>query len=74
MGQTVVVATKQATTDFNMLKLNETAAFIWDAVAAGKDEQTIAQELANKYETTLYQAMDDTLSFINQLKELKIIE
>lgn len=74
MDQTVVVATRQATQDFSMLKLNDTAADIWDGIAAGLAPDALAQQLATKYEIGEDQARADVDDFIAKLEQLNILE
>ena len=46
-----------------LLKLNETSAAIWRAVAAGETQEQIAERLAAEYEVSPEQALADVESF-----------
>lgn len=74
MGQAVVVSTREDATDFNMIKLNETASDIWDGIEAGKTEQVIAEELAAKYEIDLETASKGVTKQVSEMKKIGVVE
>ena len=75
-GQYVVVALGQASKIFNgIIKLNESAKFIWDMLAKGAEKGEIVAALLSEYEgvdATVVEA--DVEKFINELKGANILE
>lgn len=75
-GQYVVVALGQASKIFNgIIKLNESAKFIWDMLVKGAEKGEIVAALLSEYEgvdATVVEA--DVEKFINELKGANILE
>ena len=66
----VVVATGEAGKDFEgLVRLNETASFIWDEVTEGKEIDQITKDMCQRYEVSEDQAKNDALSIISKMKE-----
>ena len=58
-----------------MITLNETAAFLWNCLADGADEDALCQKLLSEYEgVTKEDALADIKEFINVLNEKNILE
>jgi len=76
MDETVAVPTGEAAKSFHgMIKLNDTAAFIWSAIEEGLDEQGIADKLVAEYEgITAEKALADVNATIAKLREAGILE
>ena len=74
-GQYVVVALGQASKIFNgIIKLNESAKFIWDMLVVGAEKQDIVDALLGEYEVDAAIAEADVEKFINELKGANILE
>ena len=75
-GSFVVVPVGQNLVDFSsMITLNETAAFLWNCLADGADEDALCQKLLSEYEgVTKEDALADIKEFINVLNEKNILE
>jgi hypothetical protein len=74
-GQTMVVATGEASKDFHgMIKLNATAKIIWEGVASGLSPEQIAQKLAEEFDVELDVALSDTQEVIAQMSENGFLE
>jgi hypothetical protein len=52
----------------NYYRLNETAQVIWKALAAGKNETQIADELCDQFEVTRDEALRDVADLLTHLK------
>ena len=74
LGQAVVVATKTATDKFNMLKLNDTAADIWDGISDGKNVSDIVETLISSYNISRESATQDVNALVDKLKDLGIVD
>lgn len=76
MGMTVAVPVGERAEQFRgMVKLNDSGALIWDAIARGLTEEEIARELVDTYSQVDYEkALQDTRKVIGQLKEAGIVE
>ena len=75
LDEAIVVASAEASKNFHgMIKLNETAAVIWELIAEGNSEEEIAKKLSEKYEISLEQAAADTKAMIAVMAEKGIIE
>ena len=72
----VVVPVGQNLVDFSsMITLNETAAFLWDCLMNGADENTLCEKLLSEYEgVTKEDALADIKEFIKVLEEKNILE
>ncbi|MBE6798261.1 MAG: PqqD family protein [Ruminococcaceae bacterium] len=74
-GRTVVVSTGELSKEFHgMIELNETAAFIWNGVAEGKQPQFIAEELSSEYGIALEKAQNDVGKMIDQMIAGGVVE
>ena len=75
-GQYVVVALGEASKIFNgIIKLNESAKFIWDMLAEGKEKDDVVEALLNEYDGVDREtAARDFDNFVNTLKGANIIE
>lgn len=75
-GQYVVVALGEASKTFNgIIKLNESAKFIWDMLADGKEKSEVVDALLNEYEGVDKETAEkDFDNFVNTLKGANIIE
>lgn len=57
-----------------VMKLNETSAQIWEGVAAGKNIETIAEELACEFEVKPEKAREDIEKFCSAMIEQGFFE
>ncbi len=57
-----------------MITLNETGAMIWRAIEAGEDAETIAKQIAAKYDIDIEIALNDTNGFIEKMNGAGILE
>ena len=75
-GQYVVVALGSASKIFNgIIKLNESAKFIWDKLSVGAEKNDIVDALLEEYEgVDRATAERDVDTFINELKGANILE
>lgn len=75
-GQYVVVALGQASKVFNgIIKLNESAKFIWDMLVRGAEKEDIVKALLNEYEGVEAAVVEaDVDNFINKLEGANILE
>lgn len=75
-GSFVVVPVGQNLVDFSsMITLNETAAFLWNCLAGGADEDALCEKLLSEYEgVTKEDALADIKEFIKVLEEKNILE
>ena len=75
LDEAIVVASGEASKNFHgMIKLNETAAVIWELIAEGNSEEEIAKKLSEKYEISVEQAAEDIKAMIAVMAEKGIIE
>ncbi len=75
LDEAIVVASGEASKSFHgMIKLNETAAVIWELIAEGNSEEEIAKKLSEKYEISVEQAAEDTKSMIAVMAEKGFFE
>ena len=57
LDEAIVIPSGEASKSFNgMIKLNDTAAAIWEAIEAGKSREEIAKGLSEEYGITLEKA------------------
>lgn len=74
-GQAVAIATGEASKSFHgMVKLNDTAAVIWNGIEKGLDEAEIAEQLAAGYDVEADQALKDVESFIARMRDAGLVE
>ncbi len=74
-GTYYAVPTGQTATQMKcMIKLNETAAFLFEKAQNGADEDALARALTEKFEIDEDTARADVFGFISTLKEANILE
>lgn len=65
-GETLLIPVGVATQDFNgMVLLNETGAFLWEALQEPKTEEALAAALVDAFETDPETALSDIRDFID---------
>ena len=70
LDEAIVVASGEASKTFHgMIKLNDSAADIWQWISEGKEEGEIAKLLSEKYEISLEKAVADTATMIKTMTE-----
>jgi len=75
LDEAIVIASGKASHDFHgMVKLNDSAADIWEWISEGVSESDIAARLAEKYELSEEKAKADTASMISQMTEAGLLE
>ena len=76
MGQTVVVATGEASKKFHgMIKMNKVATEIWKGIEAGLTEDEIAEAFVEKYtDVTKDQALEDIKAIVAKMMNAGIME
>lgn len=75
MGNFVVIATGEASRNFHgMVKLNETAAEIWEYVAEGRDVDAIVAEMLSKYDVNETKLRSDVENTIKSFEKQGFIE
>lgn len=75
LGDAIVVAEGEMSKSFHgMIKLNDTAADIWEWFAAGKSGEETASLLADKYEISVDEAKTDVLAVAEKLIAAGIME
>lgn len=71
----VVAAVGEQSKNFNgIIRLNQSAKFIWDMLEKGCDKTDIVQALLDNYEIDKEKAEQDTQHFIQKLEEAEILE
>ena len=69
-GETLVVATGEASKSFHgMIKLNETAKFIWERLIAGKDEDQILADMTEVYKEDPGVMKTELRSFMEKIEK-----
>jgi hypothetical protein len=56
-----------------LLRLNKTAAYLWENFDGSKTVQELIDELCHRFEVNAEQALNDTINFITQMKNLKLL-
>ncbi len=75
LDEAIVIASGKASHDFHgMVKLNDSAADIWEWISEGLSETEIAARLAEKYELPDEKAKADTAAMISQMTEAGLLE
>ncbi len=75
LDEAIVIASGKASHDFHgMVKLNDSAADIWEWISEGLSEVDIAARLAGKYELSIDKAKADTAAMISQMTETGLLE
>ena len=57
-----------------MITLNETGAFIWKEIEAGKNQEEIAKSICEAYEIDFETALKDVLAFTSKMSQEGIFE
>ena len=69
-GTWVVMPLGDATLDFNgMMTLNDTGAFLWNALEQGNDKNALVDALTAEYAVNAEQAAADVEEFLERLAE-----
>ncbi len=75
LDEAIVIASGEASRNFHgMVKLNDSAADIWEWISEGHSENAIASKLAEKYELSEDKAKADTAAMIAQMTEAGLLE
>ena len=75
LGSPMVVATGDAARNFHgMIKLNETAGFIWRCLQDGLTEPQIAAKLAEVYDVSQERAAADVAALLRQMNDHGFLE
>ncbi|MBQ5777892.1 MAG: PqqD family protein [Oscillospiraceae bacterium] len=75
LGDAIVIAEGEMSKSFHgMIKLNDTAADIWEWFAEGKSEEEAAVLLAEKYEISVDEASGDVRAVAEKLIAAGIME
>ena len=74
-GANLVVAVGERSRDFNrMMKLNDTAAFLWRRLEEGCTEEQLAVALTREFEVTPEVAAWDVSEFVLSLREAGVLD
>lgn len=73
-GSWIVLPLGEETIRFNgMIRLNETAAFLWKELETEKDIPALVQRLTEEYEVSYEQAENSVKTFIDTMKQIGCI-
>ena len=73
-GEYIVVPSGNAMVDFKaMISLNETGAFLWEALKEEKTEADLVAALLGEYDVDEATATEDVNGFVNLLKEKNLL-
>lgn len=73
-GEHVVVPTGDAMVDFKaMISLNETGAFLWEALKEDKSEVQLVEVLLKEYDVDEKTASEDVAEFVALLNEKNLL-
>lgn len=71
----VIVPVGQAMLDFNgMLTLNESGAFLWNALEKGVDQEALVRTLTTEYDVPENVAREDIAEFLAKLEKAGCME
>ena len=71
----IVVPTDDSVTDFGaMISLNETGAFLWENLKNETSIESLCKKVTKEFNIDEKTAMNDTLEFIEILKEKNLLE
>lgn len=71
----VVVPVNSLTLDFNgVMNLNETGAFLFEALQKGIEKEELVNKMLDEYDVTREKASVDIDTFINKLKDADVFE
>ena len=74
-GAHIVVPAGEQAAEFNgLMTLNETAAFIWNILAVGADEDQVVNALLSEYDIDEVTARNDVEKVIGLLKSYNVFE
>ena len=74
-GDVLLVPVGKSVYDSNGLYiLNETGNFLWEHLETCADENELIQKLLDEYEVTEDEAKEDVAQFLNDLRQLGIID
>lgn len=74
-GQNVVVPVGSAAIDFNgMISLNESGAFLWQAMAQDTTEAKLVEAILAEYEVAKDAAMADVAAFVKKMREANLLD
>lgn len=74
-GKHIVVAVGEASKSFNgLIKLNDTACFLWEKLIKGSDKDKLAKALTKEYEVDIKTAGESVDEFIKTLKEAELLD
>ena len=75
LDEAIIIATGEVSKEFHgMVKLNDSAADIWEWISEGYEVETIASKLSEKYELTLDKAFEDVKNMLSQMSDAGLIE
>lgn len=75
LDEAIVIASGEVSKSFHgMVKLNDSAADIWEWIAAGCEETEVVSRLAEKYELDEKKAAADVESMVSQMVDAGLIE
>ncbi len=75
LGDVIVVPSGEVSKDFHgMIKLNDSAADIWEWISAGKSEEEISKLLSQKYDISKEKAESDTRAMIEKMLSIGLFE
>ena len=74
-GQNVVVPIGDAAVDFNgMISLNDSGAFLWEALAQGATEAELKAALLETYDVDEARAEADVNAFVSRMREANFLD
>ncbi len=74
-GQKLVIATGEASKSFKgMIKLNESAATIWQWLIDGTDSEKVAEKLTETYGLSPEQAAEEAARFVEKIAQAGFFE
>ena len=75
LDEAIVIASGEVSKNFHgMVKLNDSAADIWEWIVEGCEEKELALKLSEKYDLEADKALLDVRSMISQMADAGLIE
>ena len=75
LDEAIVIASGEVSKNFHgMVKLNDSAADIWEWIVEGCEEKELALKLSQKYDLEADKALVDVRSMISQMADAGLIE
>ena len=75
LDEAIVIASGEVSENFHgMVKLNDSAADIWEWIVEGCEEKELALKLSEKYDLEADKALLDVRSMISQMADAGLIE